>query len=99
MTTYSKSSAYHNTPINNGYLDVMNFRDIPKTKEDILYTITKEFEFRPDLLANELYNDPNLWWVFTARNPSIIKDPIFDFEAGVSLYLPRISTLQRALKI
>lgn len=99
MTTYNKTSPYYNTPIANGYLSVMSFRNIPKTKEDILYTVTKEYENRPDLLANELYDDSSLWWVFAARNPSVIKDPVFDLVAGVAIYLPRISTLQRVLKI
>lgn len=99
MTTYNKTSPYYNTSMVNGYLDVMSFRNIPKTKEDILYTVTKEYENRPDLLANQLYDDPSLWWVFAARNPSVIKDPVFDLVAGVAIYLPRISTLQRVLKI
>lgn len=99
MTTYNKTSPYYNTPISNGYLDVINFRNIPQTTEDVLYTVTKEYEFRPDLLANELYNDSSLWWVFAARNPSILKDPIFDLIAGVGIYLPRISTLETALNI
>lgn len=99
MTTYNKTSPYYNTSLSNGYLDVASFRNIPKTAEDVLYTVTKEFEFRPDLLAFELYNDVNLWWVFSVRNPTILKDPIFDLTAGTAIYLPRISTLERVLNI
>lgn len=99
MTTYNKTSPYFNTSLTKGYLDVATFRDIPVNDDDVLYQVSKEYEYRPDLLAYELYKDSNLWWVFAVRNPSKIKDPIFDLEAGVIIYLPKISTLQNSLGI
>jgi hypothetical protein len=97
MTAYNKSSPYFTTSLSNGYLDVLNFRDFLKEEDDIIFTITKEYEFRPDLLANDIYNDSNLWWVFSVRNPSILKDPIFDLAAGVAIHLPKLSNLRTAL--
>lgn len=96
---YSQLSPYYTTSLSNGYLDVINFRNISAEADDILFTLTKTYEYRPDLLAHDIYGDVRLWWVFAARNPSRIKDPVFDFEAGVKIYLPKITTIRAALEI
>jgi len=96
--TYKRTSPYFNTKIvNNKYLDVLNYRKIPAVKGDVKYTITDTYKYRPDLLAFDLYNDSNLWWVFTARNPNTLIDPIFDFESGTIIYLPNKDTVNSAL--
>jgi hypothetical protein len=95
--TYNKSSPYYSTAIENGYLDVMTSRDIPSQRDDILFTVTKQYENRPELLAYDLYGDVNLWWVFAVRNKNVIKDPLFDFNAGLKIYLPKLSTLKDSL--
>lgn len=94
---YSKSSPYRSTEIVNNYLDVLTLRDFPYEKDDILFEITATYEKRPDLLAYDLYEDSNLWWVFAVRNRSILKDPIYDMQAGVKIYLPKLSTLKKSL--
>lgn len=99
MATYNKSSPYYTTTQNEGYLDVINFRDIPSQNDDILFEITKKYEHRPDLLAFDLYNDVNFWWVFAVRNKNKIKDPVFDIVAGKKIYLPKITTLKQVLGI
>jgi len=38
-----------------------------------------------------------LWWVFTQRNLDVIQDPIFDFRAGVEIYVPKKSGLFKLL--
>jgi hypothetical protein len=95
--TYSKTSPYYSTSLENGYLDVINFRDIPAETDDILFEVTSTYENRPDLLAYDLYGDVNLWWVFAIRNKRIIKDPTFDLVAGIKIYLPKITTINTAL--
>jgi hypothetical protein len=97
MTIYSKTSPYYNTSYDNGYLDVINFRNIPAQADDIYFEITKNYENRPDLLAYDLYQDVGLWWVFAVRNRSTIKDPVFDFVAGTKIYIPKITTIKTAL--
>lgn len=82
-----------------GYMDVIDFRDIPSQVDDILFEVTKTYEYRPDLLAYDLYQNAELWWVFAVRNKSVIKDPIFDMVAGSKIFLPKISTLKTALGI
>lgn len=101
MAQYLQSSAYFATSVkpNGNYLDILEYRSIPKFKDDVLYTIKSMHALRPDLLAFDLYGDANLWWVFTVRNPNTLEDPIFDFQTGVSIYLPKLSTLKSVLGI
>ncbi len=99
MAIYSKDSPYFSTEIGNGYLDLYNPRDIPIERDDILFEITSTYENRPDLLAYDLYKNEKLWWVFAIRNKGKIKDPVFDMKAGTKIYLPKLTTLRRALGI
>jgi hypothetical protein len=97
MADYLVSSPYFDTEMYGNFLDVMKFRSIPKEPDDIIYTIKPQHGLRPDLLAYDLYGDANLWWVFAVRNPNTIEDPIFDFQPGVTIYLPKSTTLKRTL--
>ena len=99
MASYSKLSPYYTTDLSNGYLDIINFRDIPGETDDILFTVTSNYEYRPDLLAYDLYGDVNLWWVFSVRNKGIILDPVYDLESGVQIYLPKLTSIKKALGI
>ena len=96
---YSNTSPYYKTEIVNGYMDVMTFRDIPSQRDDTLFEVTATYEFRPDLLAYDIYKDSKLWWVFAVRNKSILKDPVYDLKAGVKIYLPKMSTMKTVLGI
>lgn len=97
MIIYNSTSPYYTTNIVNDHLDVLNFRDIPYQSDDHLFTLTATYEFRPDLLAYDLYKNPGYWWVFAARNKDRIKDPVFDMVAGVQIYLPKLSVIKQAL--
>lgn len=94
---YSQSSPYFSTPIVGNYLDIIKFRNIPNVPTDVLFSITSLYEYRPDLLAFDLYNNVNYWWVFAVRNKDILKDPIYDFYAGQVIYLPNPQTLSQVL--
>ena len=94
---YNSTSAYYTTGYNQFYLDVMNNRSIPKDPDDILWEITEVYQYRPDLLAYDLYQTSTLWWVFYQRNPNTLSAPPLDFTAGTLIYLPKISVLQSAL--
>tara|TARA_R110000823_G_scaffold313310_1_gene440888 strand:+ start:442 stop:768 length:327 start_codon:yes stop_codon:yes gene_type:complete len=99
---YPKTSPYYNSQIvNNNFLDVLQFNTtIPVSQSDAKFTITSQYEFRPDLLAQHLYNDPRLWWVFAARNPNQLgPDPYFNFVTGITIRVPPLSTIQSALGI
>lgn len=97
---YPQQSPYYNTTIaNNKFLDIMINRPIPSLLSDVFWTITPVYEYRPDLLAYDLYNDSRLWWVFAQRNPNRLKDPYFDFVTGIQIYVPKMETLKVALGI
>lgn len=95
---YSAASPYYLSDIVNGkYLDIMINRPIPPVPTDIYWEITQVYDQRPDLLAYDLYSDSRLWWVFAARNPNRLKDPLFDFVTGLGIYLPKAELLKQTL--
>jgi hypothetical protein len=100
MATYTKTSPYSNTTItSSGELDILKIRPVPADDDDFLYEVEPQYNFRPDLLSYDLYGTPKLWWVFAQRNLDTLKDPVFDFKAGVKIFLPKQSALQKALGI
>jgi hypothetical protein len=66
---------------------------------DVYYVLLPVYEYRPDLFAYDMYGDSHLWWVFAQRNPNRLKDPLFDFKAGVGIYVPKLTTLKNVLGI
>lgn len=99
MALYSNFSPWAITPQNNLYLELVEMRPVPAEPDDHAYAIEQQYRRRPDLLSYDLYGTPKLWWVFVQRNMSIIKDPIYDFETGTVIYLPKKSNLTKYLGI
>jgi len=98
MAKYGSQSPWGRTKVvNKNYLNVLQIRPVPKSDDDVLYEVQPQFTHRPDLLAFSVYGSSKLWWVFAQRNMDVLKDPVFDLEAGVKIYLPRASTLQKFL--
>ena len=96
---YRQDSPYAQTATRGTYLDIYEHRPIPSHADDVLFTINATYEFRPDLLAYDLYSNQNLWWVFAVRNPNAIEDSIWDFRIGKKIYIPKQDTLTKALGI
>ena len=96
---YEKTSLYGTTAFNQTGLGILNYRKIPNVVSDVPYVIKPQYNYRPDLLASDLYDDPNLWWVFKSRNPNELEDPIFDFVAGVEIKIPTIDVIKRVLGV
>jgi hypothetical protein len=96
--TYTKSSPWHKTVSNDLYLETLTYRPIVKNPGDKVYIIENQYKHRPDLLANDLYGDPKLWWVFVHRNRDVLKDPVFDFIPGTTIFLPNKKDLEVALR-
>jgi len=96
---YRQDSPYAQTRMQGTYLDIYEPRLIPSYADDVLFTINATYQFRPDLLAYDLYSNQNLWWVFAVRNPNAIEDPIWDFRVGKKIYIPKQATLSKALGI
>jgi hypothetical protein len=83
--------------MNRGYLDVLNFIDIPSEADDIEFEITSLYMHRPDLLAYDIYGDSQLWWVFAVRNKDVLKDSLYDFVPGQRIFLPKLETIKNAV--
>jgi len=97
---YSQTSPYGDTTIfADEFLDIMINRPITPLSTDTYWEITSTYNLRPDLLAYDLYSNSKLWWVFAQRNPNTLKDPLFDFTAGTTIFLPSMTTLQADLGI
>lgn len=99
MAVYKKTSPYFNTKQNNLYLELLSIRPVPAEADDFLYSIETQYKHRPDLLAYDLYGNSNLWWVFVQRNMEVLRDPIYDFEPGTSIYCPKKSNLEKYIGV
>ena len=97
MANYDSTSPYFLTEYSQFYLDVMVDRPLPKESDDLSFTINLTYQYRPDLLAHDLYSDARLWWVFYQRNPNTLTKPPLDFAVGTTIYLPKITTLKSIL--
>ena len=96
---YRSSSPWATSPANNLYLELLEIRPVPAESDGFKYTIESQYKHRPDLLAYDLYGNAKLWWVFVQRNMSVIKDPIYDFVPGTTIYLPKKSNLEKYLGV
>ena len=99
MAIYNYSSPWAATPQNNLYLELLSIRPVPAESDDFRYVIENQYKHRPDLLAYDLYGNAKLWWLFLQRNMSVIKDPIYDFVPGTTIYIPKKSNLEKFLGV
>ena len=97
MAIYKKTSPWYITKQNTLYLELLTLRTIPTSDDDFKYVIENQYKHRPDLLAFDLYQDAKLWWVFAQRNRSILKDPIYDFSPGTTIFCPAKANINIAL--
>ena len=97
MAIYKKTSPWFITKQNTLYLELLTLRTIPTSDDDFKYVIENQYKYRPDLLAFDLYQDAKLWWVFAQRNRSILKDPIYDFSPGTTIFCPAKANINAAL--
>lgn len=70
---------------------ITTFTTYKKSKEpyigDVRYTvISKNYEYRPDLLSYEAYGLSEFWWQILEFNG--IKD-VYDFKAGLNITIPQ----------
>jgi hypothetical protein len=96
-SNYTNTSPWYNTQVTNNYLDILSIRPVSSEVDDFVYNIQPQYTYRPDLLAFDLYGDPNLWWVFAQRNMDVLQDPILDFVPGTKIYIPKNSSLRNVL--
>ena len=87
---YKSDSPYANTEMYSYYPDVLTPRVI-RPLQMMFYThSTQVHEYRPDLLAFDLYGNSNLWcedpWL---EIPNAFEDAIWDFRVGTKFYSQR----------
>ena len=97
MPNYTQKSNYLDTDNNEYYMDLMVNRDIPKYADDVIVAIAEVYNMRPDIMAYDLYDDSELWWVFAQRNPDTLKNPLLDFKTGTEIFVPKLDTLRTVL--
>jgi hypothetical protein len=97
MAQYDATSPYFDTGYSQFFLDSMVNRPIPREDDDISFVINLTYQYRPDLLAFDLYGTGALWWVFYQRNPNTLTAPPLDFAVGTQIFLPKMATLRSAL--
>ena len=68
------------------YYTTIKYPEIPLSVNDF-YVITTIGD-RLDNLANQFYEDVNLWWVITSANPDVIKRDSFMLEPGIEIRIP-----------
>lgn len=97
MSTYSNTSFYNGTGTWGPFLDIWAGKTIPADITDAVYQIDSAYNLRPDILAHDMYQDSNLWWVFAVRNPDVLKDPLLSFTTGTIIHVPTKATVTSAL--
>ena len=86
---YKKNSPWSKTNIiDDTVLDLITHRSLYPDPYDVIYTIPAKYEERPDLCSYEMYGTAKYWWIFAARNPNDLIDPIRDFSAGIKIFIP-----------
>jgi len=93
---YKKHSPWSNTTIlYDRILDIQKRRYIKKDPLDEEILIPQQYDGRPDLFSYEKYGTSKYWWIFSARNPDTIQDPINDFKAGTMIRVPQKKNIER----
>lgn len=87
---YNVLSKITDLDTNINYLETQNQTEIPANRGDFTHVVSIGEENRLDILANNYYGDPTLWWAIAMANNII--DP-FVIPAGSILRIPSISTL------
>lgn len=95
-TKYAGNSPYASTPQSSWYIGRYVHRDVPVSANDQSVLITPRYQFRPDLLSNDLYGTPAYWWVFILRNRDLMKDPVWDLKSGMTIKVPSAAALKKA---
>lgn len=84
---YAPESPYRVTPVLGNYLGYYVHRSIDPQLDDITVTVDNPiYVGRPDRLADDIYGNSDLWWVFGVRNQW--QDPVYDMKLGIDMIIP-----------
>lgn len=85
ITKYRSGSPYYLTPQTSWYLDNLVMKDFSSDPTDKFMVLSSKYENRPYNLSYDLYGTKDYWWLFMLLNPDTIKDPVYDFKAGLKI--------------
>ena len=77
----------------------IKYPKIPLSVDDI-YATTLVGD-RLDLIADQFYNDVDLWWVVVTANPDVIRRDSFNLKPGLQIRIPspnRITNILRSFE-
>lgn len=94
---YNKTSQYYITPQTSWFLGMYVDRGLIRDGTDQAITLDSRYALRPDLLSYDLYGIVDYRWTFMMLNPDLIKDPIYDFVTGLTIYVATLDRLRSAL--
>ncbi len=97
IVIYGKSNRLYVTPQSTWFLGVYVNRGLINDGTDEPITLTSRYNLRPDLLSFDLYGSVDYKWTFLILNPDLIKDPIYDFVTGLSIYTATLDRLRSSL--
>jgi hypothetical protein len=89
---YGAKSYLKDTGFKTFYLDVATLPSIPLTNGDQVQ-VPPECENRIDLFSYQQYGSSRLWWIIALANADNIRDPTWDFKAGMVVFVPRDEAL------
>jgi hypothetical protein len=93
---YSGKSYLRNASFRKFYLDTAALPIIDTTDGDYI-VVPPECENRIDLFSFQQYGSSRLWWIIALANADIIKDTIWDFKSGMTVFVPRDAVLLEKL--
>jgi hypothetical protein len=93
---YDQKSYLKNTPFKNFYLDTASLPSV-RTSNGETVMVPPECENRIDLFSYKMYGSSRLWWIIALANADVIKDPIWDFRSGITVFVPRDTVLLEKL--
>ena len=64
----------------------LKYPEIPLSIDD-LYIITTDGD-RLDLLADQFYQDVDMWWIIAIANPNKVKRDSFNLKPGIEIRIP-----------
>lgn len=91
---YSRYSPYFNVK-QTWYLDTMILKTMRPADDDEIYQIPTKFHHQPWRLAKEKYGNERLYYIFAVLNKDILKDPVYNFNAGITIRIPSVNRVQK----
>jgi hypothetical protein len=93
---YVQESPFRVTPIIGSFMGYYVHRQINPQENDIQVMVDNPiYVERPDRLANDIYGNPDLWWVFGVRNGW--QDLVYDLKLGIPMAIPQLTYIKSLL--